>query len=112
MKIQQSAALPPALAEESVKLGLLLLQLRQTRHLKQTEVTAWAGISRSSAYRIEWGDASVSLSQILRYLHAIAPDMALKDLLNQSSPIRALPAAAFPLRRMRSAGAEKKSQST
>lgn len=83
MKISQSAALSSNLTEESVRLGQLLAQLRVSRRLKQMKAAELAGISRSSAYRIEWGDSAVSFGQILRYLHAIAPDMALKDLLNQ-----------------------------
>ncbi|QJQ03421.1 hypothetical protein C798_25250 [Herbaspirillum rubrisubalbicans Os34] len=86
MKIHQSAALSPKLAEQSVRMGRLLARLRRARKVKQEYAAALAGVSRNSAFRIEKGDGAVAISQILRYLDAISPGMTLQELLNEAAP--------------------------
>lgn len=61
-------------------LGQRLQRLRLSRHLQQAEAAIRAGLARSTASRIENGDASVSIGQILRYLEAVAPEKNLTTL--------------------------------
>lgn len=88
---------------EAQHLGRLLTQLRFARKVKQSDAASNSGVSRSTIYRIEKGDPSVALGQILRYLKAIAPGSTLQDLLNAADP--ALQAPADKRHRVRGAGA-------
>jgi transcriptional regulator with XRE-family HTH domain len=86
MRVDQSAALTPQLAEEARKLGELLARLRIARGIKQTDAALRAGLSRNTAYRLERGEPGLAVGQILRYLDAIAPGKSLRELLQESDP--------------------------
>jgi transcriptional regulator with XRE-family HTH domain len=86
MRIDQSAALPPSLAQQAAEIGDALLRLRQARRIKQSEAALRAGISRATAQRLERGDPGVSLGIALRYLDAIAPGATLLKLLSGKDP--------------------------
>ncbi|MES2508660.1 MAG: helix-turn-helix transcriptional regulator [Pseudomonadota bacterium] len=74
------------LTSQAQHLGHLLARLRLARQVKQGEAAANAGLSRSTAARIEKGDASVAIGHLLAYLRAIAPGTSLQDLLNGADP--------------------------
>jgi DNA-binding XRE family transcriptional regulator len=67
---------------EAEHIGDLLGRLRLAHDIKQNDAAQTAGLSRTTAYRIEKGDPTVALGQILRYLQAITPGLTLQDLLN------------------------------
>ena len=52
--------------------------------MKQFEAAERAGISRSSASKIELGDGTIAFSLVLRYLDAISPGITLKELFNET----------------------------
>ena len=54
--------------------------------MRQADAAARAGLARSTAVLIEKGDAGRTLSQLLRYLEAIAPGLSLPALLQESDP--------------------------
>eukprot|EP01037_Dinobryon_pediforme_P019194 gene19194-19567_t len=83
MRIAQAEALPSNLAMEAIKIGARLARLRVARNTSQTEAALRAGISRNTAYRLEKGDPSVALGQLLRYLDAIAPGKTLQNFLTE-----------------------------
>lgn len=58
-------------------LGERIARMRKARRLLQEEVSVRANISRDTASRIENGDASVSIGQVVRYLNVIAPGVDL-----------------------------------
>lgn len=66
--------------------GERIARLRRARNLLQTEAAVRAGISRPTATLIEAGDPGRTLSQVLRYLGAIAPGMTLLQLLQGEDP--------------------------
>ncbi len=72
--------------EESREIGRRLTELRQAYQLRQADVAARAGLSRSTAVLIEKGDPGRTVGQILRYLHAIAPELTLQSLLSNQIP--------------------------
>ncbi len=74
------------LTSQAQHLGHLLARLRLARQVKQGDAAANAGLSRSTAARIEKGDASVAIGHLLAYLGAIAPGTSLHDLLNGDDP--------------------------
>jgi transcriptional regulator with XRE-family HTH domain len=80
MKIKQNVATPQPLLESLKNMGLHLSKMRKSRHLLQAEAAARANISRETASRIENGDSSVGIGQIIRYLNAIAPGAELCNL--------------------------------
>ena len=74
------------ITREAAHIGDLLSRIRLAHKIKQNDAALAAGLSRSTAYRIEKGDPAVALGQILRYLKAIAPGTTLQDLLNGTDP--------------------------
>jgi len=81
MKRDETPLLPSSRQAEARLLGERVTQLRQGLKLRQADVAARAGVSRSTAVLIEKGDAGRTLSQVLRYVHAMAPDVSLQSLL-------------------------------
>lgn len=73
MKKAQNIAMPPHLIQRLKGIGEHLARMRKARRLLQAEVAVRANISRETASRIENGDASVAIGQIVRYLEVIAP---------------------------------------
>lgn len=89
MKYDETLRTPPSRLAEAQQIGLLLQELRKANEMTQSEVAARAGVSRSTAVLIEKGDESRTLAQVLRYLHAIEPELSLVGLLlGQSSAVR------------------------
>lgn len=86
MKINQLASISPHLLAQNQQLGQLLARLRVARKMKQADAAVRAGLSRNTAYRIERGDPSLAIGQILRYLDAISAGSTLLDLLTESDP--------------------------
>lgn len=86
MKYNETPLLNPTGLADASTLGAKLARLRKARHLRQQDVALRAGLSRSTAALIEKGDAGRTLSQILRYLNAIAPGSTLLDLLLDKDP--------------------------
>lgn len=82
MKIAQNIATYPNLAHTLKELGEHIARLRKARRLLQAEVAVRANISRETASRIENGDASVAIGQIVRYLDVIAPGVHLGRVLD------------------------------
>lgn len=66
--------------------GERIARLRRARNMLQTEAAVRAGVSRPTATLIEAGDPGRTLSQVLRYLGAIAPGMTLLQLLQGEDP--------------------------
>ena len=89
MKYDETLRTPANRLAEARQIGLLLQELRKANEMTQSEVAARAGVSRSTAVLIEKGDESRTLAQVLRYLHAIEPELSLVGLLlAQSSAVR------------------------
>lgn len=101
MRIKQSAAMPPALAEQMKHLGKMLVRLRHARRMKQSEAALRAGISRATALRMEQGDAGVAIGIVIRYIDAIAPTLTLLRLLSEDDPSFAVLEERWSARRVR-----------
>ncbi len=71
---------------EAQELGTKLARLRVARKMRQIDAAARAGLARSTVALIEKGDPGRTLAQILRYLNAIAPNLSLLALLQESDP--------------------------
>jgi len=71
---------------EAADMGVKLTRLRTARKLRQLDVAARAGLSRSTAALIEKGDPGRTVAQILRYLEAMAPGLSILALLQESDP--------------------------
>jgi len=71
MKIQQKTALPDSLATQLNELGKLLTRLRTARRMTQSAAAERVGVSRNTLSRIENGDPSIAVGQIVRYLDAL-----------------------------------------
>lgn len=72
--------------DEARGIGAKLARLRVARRIRQIDAAARAGLARSTAALIEKGDPGRTLAQVLRYLEAIAPNLSLLDLLQESDP--------------------------
>jgi transcriptional regulator with XRE-family HTH domain len=86
MKINNVLSLPAELHEQARDVGYRLARLRAAHQMRQADAAARAGLSRSTASRIESGDPGVALGQLLRYAQAIAPGVTLGKLLSQELP--------------------------
>ena len=86
MKHDDTLRLSPAQAQEALALGRQLAQLRKAVKMTQDEAALRAGLSRPTVARIEAGTANRTLSQILRYLDALAPGTSLVALLTGDIP--------------------------
>lgn len=85
MKYDESLRTPEVRLKEAEQIGAQLRTLRIARSMTQSEVAARAGVSRSTAVLLEKGDESRTLSQVLRYLHALEPELTLAGLLTGKS---------------------------
>ena len=86
MRINSALSLPDQLHEQARDVGSRMSRLRAAHRMRQADAAARAGISRSTANRIESGDPGVALGQLLRYVQAIAPGVTLGQLLSQELP--------------------------
>lgn len=99
MKRDETPLLAPIRLAEAQLLGERITQLRQALKLRQSDAAARAGVSRSTAILIEKGDPGRTLAQVLRYVHAMAPDVSLQSLLAGDVPaLVALHARKIPQR--------------
>jgi len=87
MKTNAALALPERLHAQAQDLGARLARLRAAHAMRQSDAAARAGISRSTASRIESGDPGVAVGQLLRYLNAISPGLTLAQLLEKELPV-------------------------
>ncbi|BEU98868.1 helix-turn-helix domain-containing protein (plasmid) [Acidovorax sp. DW039] len=85
MKYDESLRTPDVRLKEAEQIGAHLRKLRIARSMTQSEAAARAGVSRSTAVLLEKGDESRTLSQVLRYLHALEPELTLVGLLTDKS---------------------------
>lgn len=90
MKTNASLALPDLLHAQVRDLGARLARLRAAHEMRQSDAAARAGISRSTAGRIESGDPGVAVGQLLRYVNAISPGLTLAQLLAKEQPAELL----------------------
>lgn len=90
MKKPQKTMLAEPLSSELAKLGERIKRLRLARRILQQEAAIRAGIARSTASRIESGDPSVAIGQVLRYADAIAPGKSLAQLYCDDDPTEAM----------------------
>jgi DNA-binding XRE family transcriptional regulator len=89
MKYDESLRTPQTRLKEAAQIGAHLRTLRMAHGMTQSETAARAGVSRSTAVLLEKGDESRTLSQVLRYLHAMEPELTLAGLLTgQSAAVR------------------------
>lgn len=86
MKTNAALALPEGLHFQARALGERLARLRAAHEMRQSDAAARAGISRSTAGRIESGDPGVAVGQLLRYLNAVSPGLTLAQLLAKEGP--------------------------
>ena len=86
MRVDQQLALSSKQINESTSLAEQLVNLRLARRVRQSEAAIRAGLSRTTAQRIEKGDPGVAIGALLRYLDAIAPGMTLLQLLSGNDP--------------------------
>jgi transcriptional regulator with XRE-family HTH domain len=85
MKYDESLRTPEVRLKEAAQIGAMLRTLRIARGMTQSEAAARAGVARSTAVLLEQGDESRTLSQVLRYLHALEPELTLSGLLTDKS---------------------------
>lgn len=85
MKYDESLRTPAVRLKEAEQIGAQLRTLRIARGMTQSETAARAGVARSTAVLLEQGDESRTLSQVLRYLHALEPELTLSGLLTDKS---------------------------
>ncbi len=90
MKKPQKAIFAGPLDADLAKLGERIKRLRLARRMVQQEAAVRAGIARSTASRIEGGDPSVAIGQVLRYMDAIAPGKSLEQLYRDDDPAEVL----------------------
>lgn len=86
MKTNAALSLPAGLLTQSQELGARLARLRAAKAMRQGDAALRAGISRSTAGRLESGDPGVAVGQLLRYLNALAPGLTLAQLLAKEQP--------------------------
>lgn len=86
MKYRESPLISVSRLVEAAGIGVKLSRLRTARKLRQLDVAARAGLSRSTVALIEKGDPGRTVAQILRYLEAIAPGLSLLALLQETDP--------------------------
>ncbi|AUL13945.1 DNA-binding helix-turn-helix protein [Bordetella bronchiseptica E014] len=86
MKRDETPLLPDKRQTETRQLGARIAQMRHALRLRQVDVAARAGVSRSTAVLIEKGDPGRTLAQVLRYIHAMAPEVSLQMLLSGDVP--------------------------
>lgn len=101
MKRDETHLLTPQRLAEAQAIGEKLARLRAARRMRQEDAAQRAGISRPTAIKIERGDIGRTVAQILRYLDAIAPGLALTDLLLEKDPSLAALAAREATQRVR-----------
>jgi len=101
MRYDEAAALPQPLHLQAQQLGERLARLRKARRLRQSDAATRAGMSRVTAGRLERGDPRQSISQLLRYLDAIAPGTDLLNLLQGTDPSLVALQSAEQTRRVR-----------
>lgn len=85
MRYDESLRTPEVRLKEAEQIGAQLRTLRIARGMTQSEAAGRAGVSRSTAVLLEKGDESRTLSQVLRYLHALEPELTLAGLLTGKS---------------------------
>lgn len=89
MKYDESLRTPEVRLLEAEQIGARIRTLRIARAMTQSEAAARAGVSRSTAVILEQGNECRTLSQVLRYLHALEPELTLAGLLtDQSAAVR------------------------
>lgn len=86
MKTNASLSLPAGLHAQAKELGERLARLRAAHEMRQSDAAARAGISRSTASRLESGDPGVAVGQLLRYLNAVSPGLTLAQLVSSEQP--------------------------
>lgn len=86
MKTSTALSLPAGLHAQAQELGERLARLRAAHEMRQSDAALRAGISRSTAGRIESGDPGVAVGQLLRYLNALSPGLTLAQLLAKEGP--------------------------
>ena len=102
MKYDETPLLTPSRLCEAQDLGRRLTELRQAYRLRQADVAARAGLSRSTAVLIEKGDPARTLGQLLRYLNAVEPGITLQGLLEGQLPALTMHRAQQRIQRVRS----------
>ncbi len=86
MKREEKLLMTPEQVAQAHRVGERIARLRRARNVRQSEAAVRAGVSRPTATLIEAGDPGRTLSQVLRYLDAIAPGMTLLQLLRGEDP--------------------------
>jgi len=86
MKYNEVPLMSGSRLAEAEEIGFKLARLRVARKMRQVDAAARAGIARSTAALLEKGDAGRTVAQVLRYLQAIAPDVTLLALIQQTDP--------------------------
>lgn len=86
MKRDEQQLMTPEQVAQARLVGERIARLRRARNVLQAEAAVRAGLSRPTATLIEAGDPGRTLSQVLRYLGAIAPGMTLLQLLQGEDP--------------------------
>lgn len=86
MKTNAALSLPDGLHGQARELGARLARLRAAYGVRQSDAALMAGISRSTAGRLEGGDPGVAVGQVLRYLNALSPGLTLAQLLAHERP--------------------------
>ncbi|MCC5612111.1 helix-turn-helix domain-containing protein [Nostoc sp. CHAB 5834] len=76
MKINQKLKTPETVAGQLVALGAALRGYRMIRRLTHEEVAEACDFSRQTLSRIERGDASVSIGQVVRYAEVVGAQKA------------------------------------
>jgi transcriptional regulator with XRE-family HTH domain len=87
MKVNQKSAMPGVLAELLSDAGKELARRRIARRMTQALAAERARISRNTVSRIENGDPSVAVGQVVRYLDALEhADVFLRALAAENDP--------------------------
>jgi transcriptional regulator with XRE-family HTH domain len=87
MKIDQKSAMPAALTQLLADAGRQLARRRIARQITQGRVAERARVSRNTVSRIENGDPSVAIGQVIRYLAALdQAELFLRALAAENDP--------------------------
>lgn len=101
MKYAETPILSTELKNQATQLGERMARLRRARGIRQADAALRAGLSRSTAVRIEAGDPGRTVGQLLRYLDALAPGATLLSLLEAKDPALVALGQAEATRRVR-----------
>lgn len=78
MKVSQKSRATETTAETLARLGLHLREFRLSKRMTHEQASQEAGFSRQTLSRIERGDPSVAIGQVMRYIELVQAQQVLQ----------------------------------